>query len=192
MTMDIYSSLLFAKKNKQKQFAVLIDPDKMPSVESIAISADSGVDYFLIGGSILTNGNLHDCIQFVKSVTNIPVILFPGNVLQIDASADALLFLSLISGRNPEMLIGKHVIAATMTDDFLAFSLTKGNDLITAAPQHNFPGLKAGDCWCLCASRWKEAMDAGFAPPIVLAATHEAALKYVPLDVLREHAIHVG
>ncbi len=79
---------------------------------------------------------------------------------------------------------GKHVIAATMTDDFLAFSLTKGNDLITAAPQHNFPGLKAGDCWCLCALRWKEAFDAGVAPPVNLHATHEKALEFVTLQQL--------
>jgi uncharacterized protein len=79
---------------------------------------------------------------------------------------------------------GKHVIAATMTNDFLAFSLTKGNDLITAAPQLNFPGLKAGDCWCLCALRWKEAFDAGVAPPVNLNATHEKALEFVTLQQL--------
>lgn len=112
MNSEIYSSILEAKNKGQKQFAILIDPDKMPSAEALDLALDAGVDFFLIGGSLLTNGNLHNCIEFVKKSTQIPVILFPGNLLQIDDSADAILFLSLISGRNPEMLIGKHVIAA--------------------------------------------------------------------------------
>lgn len=83
---------------------------------------------------------------------------------------------------------GKHVIAATITDAFLEFSLSKGNDLITPAPQYNFPGLKAGDCWCLCALRWKEAYDAGVAPPVNLDATHEKALEFATLDQLKSKA----
>jgi uncharacterized protein len=89
------------------------------------------------------------------------------------------------------MDMGVHVVCAQVTEGFLNFTKSRGNDLSTPMPEYNFPGLKPGDYWCLCASRWKEAMDAGFAPPIVLAATHEAALEYVPLDVLQEHAIHV-
>jgi phosphoglycerol geranylgeranyltransferase len=112
MTQDIYNSILTAKRKGQKQFALLIDPDKMPSAEALVTAEEFGVDYFLIGGSLLTNGNLHTTIEFVKSLTKIPVILFPGNLLQIDQSADAILLLSLISGRNADMLIGKHVIAA--------------------------------------------------------------------------------
>lgn len=73
---------------------------------------------------------------------------------------------------------GIHVIAAILTDEFLQFSKSKGNDLITPQPQHNFPGLKAGDNWCLCALRWKEALDAGVAPPVILEATHEKALEF--------------
>jgi len=84
---------------------------------------------------------------------------------------------------------GIHVIAATMTDTFLAFSLAKGNDLITPVPHYNFPGLKAGDCWCLCASRWKEAFDAGVAPPVNLDATHEKALEFATLDQLKSKAL---
>ena len=80
---------------------------------------------------------------------------------------------------------GVHVIAATITDEFLQFSKLKGNDLITPIPQHNFPGLKAGDCWCLCASRWKEAYDAGVAPPVILEATHEKALDFATLEALQ-------
>ena len=79
---------------------------------------------------------------------------------------------------------GVHVIAATLTDEFLEFTKSQGNDLITPLPQYNFPGLKAGDCWCLCARRWKEAFDAGVAPPVNLEATHEKALEFATLQEL--------
>ena len=76
----------------------------------------------------------------------------------------------------------------SLTEEFLQFTKSKGNDLRTPVPEFNFPGLKPGDCWCLCASRWKEAMDAGVAPPVVLAATHALTLEYVSLDELKQHA----
>ncbi|MBW4694545.1 MAG: DUF2237 domain-containing protein [Lyngbya sp. HA4199-MV5] len=85
--------------------------------------------------------------------------------------------------------VGTHVVCAQVTEDFLAFTKARGNNLSTPVPAYNFPGLKPGDKWCLCVSRWKEALDAGVAPPIVLAATHEATLKVVPLEVLQEHAL---
>ena len=80
---------------------------------------------------------------------------------------------------------GVHVIAATLTDEFLQFSKSMGNDLITPIPEYNFPGLKAGDCWCLCALRWKEAFDAGVAPPVILEATHEKALEFATIEALK-------
>ena len=80
---------------------------------------------------------------------------------------------------------GVHVVAAIVTTKFLEFSKLQGNDLITPYPEFNFPGLKAGDKWCLCAARWKEAYDAGVAPPIVLEATHEKALAFVTLQQLK-------
>lgn len=80
---------------------------------------------------------------------------------------------------------GKHVVAAVVTDAFLEFTLALGNDLISPYPASNFPGLKAGDRWCLCVSRWKEALDAGFAPPVILEATHENALLHVTLEELK-------
>ncbi|MEM9704357.1 MAG: DUF2237 domain-containing protein [Planctomycetota bacterium] len=83
---------------------------------------------------------------------------------------------------------GVHVVCAVMTDEFLAFSRARGNDLSTPMPMHRFPGLKAGDQWCLCAPRWKEAYDAGKAPKVVLEATHMAALEYASLDELKQHA----
>ncbi len=79
---------------------------------------------------------------------------------------------------------GRHVVCALVTDDFLAFSRVRGNDLVTPRPEYSFPGLRAGDRWCLCASRWLEAHDAGVAPPVLLAATHEKALEVVPLAAL--------
>ena len=81
---------------------------------------------------------------------------------------------------------GSHVIAATVTQEFLAFTELRGNDLTTPRPEYNFPGLKAGDKWCLCALRWKEAYLAGVAPPVNLAATHEKALEYIPLHILQQ------
>ena len=84
---------------------------------------------------------------------------------------------------------GIHVVCAIMTADFLNYSATCGNDLKTAYPMYGFPGLKPGDKWCLCASRWKEAYDAGLAPPVVLASTHKKALEIVPLEALQAHAV---
>jgi uncharacterized protein (DUF2237 family) len=84
--------------------------------------------------------------------------------------------------------VGMHTICAVMTAEFLRFSKSAGNDLTTPQPAIAFPGLRPGDRWCLCAPRWKEALDAGFAPPVVLEATHEEALAIAPLTVLREHA----
>ena len=83
---------------------------------------------------------------------------------------------------------GAHTVCAQLTEEFLQFTKSKGNDLSTPVPEFNFPGLKPGDCWCLCASRWKEAMDAGCAPLVVLAATHALTLEYVSLNELKQHA----
>ena len=83
---------------------------------------------------------------------------------------------------------GLHTVCAVMTDDFLAYSKSVGNDLSTPMPDFGFPGLKAGDQWCLCAGRWREAADAGVAPPVVLAATHISALEFATLDELSANA----
>jgi hypothetical protein len=83
--------------------------------------------------------------------------------------------------------LGSHTLCAVMTAEFLAFSRRRGNDLVTPRPEFDFPGLKPGDRWCLCVSRWKEALDAGVAPPVLAAATHEKALEVVTLDDLLAH-----
>ena len=85
--------------------------------------------------------------------------------------------------------LGMHTVCAVMTADFLAFSRSRGNDLSTPVPESGFPGLRPGDRWCLCAPRWKEALDAGCAPKLVLEATHEETLAIVPLGVLKDHAV---
>jgi len=85
--------------------------------------------------------------------------------------------------------VGRHLVCAQVTAEFLAFSVSVGNDLSTPRPEYQFPGLKPGDKWCLCVLRWKQALDAGLAPPIVLAATHQKALEYVDLAVLSAHAL---
>jgi len=82
--------------------------------------------------------------------------------------------------------VGRHTVCAVVTDEFLEFSVAAGNDLVTPHPEWGFPGLKSGDKWCLCVLRWKEALEAGVAPPVVLEATNEAALQYVTLSELKE------
>ena len=82
---------------------------------------------------------------------------------------------------------GSHLICVRVTGDFLEFSKLRGNDLMTPMPQHRFAGLAAGDRWCLCALRWREALEAGLAPPVILEATHENALRFVTLAQLEKH-----
>ena len=85
--------------------------------------------------------------------------------------------------------VGVHTVCAVMTPEFLEFTVLAGNDLVTPHPEWNFPGLVAGDRWCLCAARWLEAFHAGKAPPVVLEATHEKSLDVVPFELLKKHAV---
>ena len=115
MNNHIYQDLVQSKKEGKKKFAVLIDPDqlKLGTLDHIIDLAESAsVDYFFIGGSLIVNNMLDDVIKMIKEKCKIPTILFPGNSYQLSYHADAILFLSLISGRNPELLIGNHVLAA--------------------------------------------------------------------------------
>ena len=115
MKQKIYNQLTERKRVSRKSFTVLIDPDKVDTMkldQLVSLSIDAGVDYFFVGGSLVISNYLDECIQHIKSVCNIPVILFPGAPSQVSKYADALLYLSLISGRNAELLIGQHVISA--------------------------------------------------------------------------------
>ncbi|NVJ59393.1 MAG: DUF2237 domain-containing protein [Gammaproteobacteria bacterium] len=91
--------------------------------------------------------------------------------------------------RTDRMDFGSHVVCAQVTESFLNFSANKGNDLVTPLPQYNFPGLKEGDFWCLCALRWREAEREGVAPKVKLEATHEKVLSIIPLLLLKQYAI---
>jgi uncharacterized protein len=88
--------------------------------------------------------------------------------------------------------VGVHLVCARVTDEFLAYSASVGNDLSTPRPEYGFAGLRAGDHWCLCAPRWQEALEAGAAPEVVLEATHLRALDWVDLSALRAHAVGAG
>ena len=87
--------------------------------------------------------------------------------------------------------VGTHVVCCKVTKEFLAYSLEKGNDLVTPHPEFRFAGLKPGDRWCLCVTRWLEALQAGVAPPVVLDCTHRKALDHVTLETLSAHALRV-
>ncbi|MBC8408560.1 MAG: geranylgeranylglyceryl/heptaprenylglyceryl phosphate synthase [Rhodobacteraceae bacterium] len=113
--MNIYQHIQESRSASKKLFAILIDPDKQDNDELLQIVKKANTaqaDLFFVGGSLLTNDNLDTCLETLKSNSDIPVILFPGNAMQVNDKADGILFLSLISGRNAEMLIGKQVITA--------------------------------------------------------------------------------
>ena len=115
MKKAIYQSLLDHKKKGYKSFAVLIDPDKVDNAsleETATLANEAGVDYLLVGGSLVISNHIDDVIKRIRLHSSLPIILFPGSPSQTSVHADALLYLSLISGRNPELLIGQHVISA--------------------------------------------------------------------------------
>ncbi|MEL6534449.1 MAG: geranylgeranylglyceryl/heptaprenylglyceryl phosphate synthase [Bacteroidota bacterium] len=112
----LYQKLVDYRAQGRKAFAMLIDPDKVGAPAMLAkhvrMAVEHKVDLFLVGGSLITDGDIGKAIEVIKSQSEVPVVLFPGSNMHIDISADAILFLSLISGRNPELLIGQHVVAA--------------------------------------------------------------------------------
>jgi len=117
MPNEIYHSFSKRKRAGKKSFAVLIDPDKVNDqtvAELIELSVSSKVDYFFVGGSLVVSNYLDQCLQLIKKSCSIPTVLFPGSPSQVSKYADALLYLSLISGRNAELLIGQHVVSAPM------------------------------------------------------------------------------
>ncbi len=111
--MKIYEIII--NNREKKLFAVLIDPDKTEGdslISLVKIADENHVDFLFVGGSLIINQKFENCISLIRKYSNIPIILFPGDSFHINSNADAILFLSLISGRNPELLIGKHVVAA--------------------------------------------------------------------------------
>ncbi len=111
----VYEQLVQLRSQGRKSLAVLIDPDKTDHLPRLLeLAKTSPPDLFFIGGSLLSEGNLESCIAEIRTATNVPVVLFPGSVMQVTPAADAVLLLSVLSGRNPELLIGRHVTAAPM------------------------------------------------------------------------------
>lgn len=113
--LPIYTDLLSAKRNGEKRLAVLFDPDKFrlqKMEETLDLAVECGVDYFFVGGSLVVNAMLDPLLSEIRARCPIPLVLFPGSSFQLSYRADAILLLSLISGRNPELLIGQHVVAA--------------------------------------------------------------------------------
>ncbi|MBU2886074.1 hypothetical protein KO507_09905, partial [Gilvimarinus agarilyticus] len=129
------------EKNKacnKKSLAVLIDPDKIDEVthlmQTLHLCVENRVDYIFVGGSLITNDNFSKVIALIKSNTDIPVLIFPGNNIQIDSNADGILLLSLISGRNPEFLIGQHVLAAPILKKSKLEIIPMGYMLVNSGP----------------------------------------------------------
>ncbi|MDQ6813531.1 MAG: geranylgeranylglyceryl/heptaprenylglyceryl phosphate synthase [Bacteroidota bacterium] len=115
MKNKLYQHFVKNKQQGKKSLAVLIDPDKVDNKkidQLVMLATKSNVDYFFVGGSLIISNNLDECIQQIKFGCNIPVVLFPGSPAQVSKYADALLYLSLVSGRNAELLIGQHVVSA--------------------------------------------------------------------------------
>ena len=133
MDLNVYEHILNQKKNGKKGFALLVDPDKYDSKkleQLIKAALNAHVDYFLVGGSLLSEDNFQKTIAQLKIQTQIPVVIFPGSTIQIDKNADALMFLSLISGRNPELLIGKQVESSLLIHKAQLESISTGYMLI--------------------------------------------------------------
>lgn len=129
--------LLQEFNNNKKKIALLIDPDKCSEKDlhnKIKIAEEYSVSFLFVGGSLLSNDNFNKCVSTIKSLTKIPLILFPGNTNQINFEADGILFLSLISGRNPELLIGKHVHSALKIKNSNLEVISTGYMLIESGP----------------------------------------------------------
>lgn len=144
---NIYRKIVSAHQKKQAQLAVLIDPDKF-NPQLIKLANQCNVHYFFVGGSELTSGNIEKTISVIKKLSKIPILIFPGDEKQLSAKADAVLFLSLLSGRNPDYLIGKQVLAAPFIKQkkleciSTAYILVDGNKKSTTQKVTNTKPLK--------------------------------------------------
>ncbi len=135
MIIHIYNNILKNKAKNKKTFALLIDPDKQNQKQLLSIieqAQNTKTDYFFVGGSLLANDSLDLCLNTLKENSTIPIILFPGNAMQVNDKANGILFLSLISGRNAEMLIGKQVITAPILKQSSLEILSTGYILVNS------------------------------------------------------------
>jgi len=134
LPVSVYNHILSIQASKKRGLAVLLDPDEMADAENrkriLSMAAQCGVDLFLVGGSLMTEDNLKACFNDIKTFTSIPSALFPGSPVQLRKGADAVLFLSLISGRNADLLIGQHVIAAPLIKQYGLETISTGYMLV--------------------------------------------------------------
>ena len=136
--MSVLKTLRERHREGKKSIAVLVDPDKVDDTSRLLqltnLATENCIDFFFVGGSLITTPNLSQVVKQIKDNVTIPVVLFPGNFMQVEPSADALLFLSLISGRNPELLIGQHVMAAPILKNTKLEIIPTGYILINSGP----------------------------------------------------------
>lgn len=139
MKKRIHDAFLSTRVNGTKAFAVLIDPDKIVDdaycLRIINMSIENKINFFFVGGSLITGDNFGHIVRLIKQECDIPVVLFPGSNMHIESAADAILFLSLISGRNPDLLIGQHVVAAPVLKRSNLEVLSTGYILVSSGNQ---------------------------------------------------------
>lgn len=176
-------------KGPRKKLALLIDPDKYKSAKKPDLSASSGIDYIFIGGSLISKGDFKYCVEDVKKSTSLPVILFPGNADQVSPLADGILFLSLISGRNADNLIGKHVQAAPILKKTsleiipTGYMLIDGGKITTAAYMSStlpIPADKPDIAACTALAGEMLGLK------LIYMDTGSGALNHVPIKMIKE------
>lgn len=184
----IYQSILEKCKKKERSLALLIDPDKFKSTDALENAVQAEVDYIFAGGSLLSMGSLQRCIEIIKKTTSTPLIIFPGSTDQIDPQADGILFLSLISGRNPDNLIGRHVISAPILKKTsleiipTGYMLIEGGNTTSAAYMSNtlpIPGNKNDIAVCTAMAGEMLGLK------LIYMDTGSGALNHVPVNMVK-------
>ena len=154
--MNVYNHITSIQSAKKRGLAVLLDPDKLGDSERrkhiISMAAQCGVDLFLVGGSLMTEDHLNACFKDIKALSSIPSVLFPGSPVQLRKGADAVLFLSLISGRNAELLIGQHVIAAPLIKQYGLETISTAYMLVDCGESTTEMRRPAGNADCASSS----------------------------------------
>jgi phosphoglycerol geranylgeranyltransferase len=197
MTQNIYHTIVSSKAKSNKAFAVLIDPDKLNEqslLTTIEIAIKSKVDFFFVGGSLVVTDTLDKMVAAIKKHCSIPVVLFPGSPDQITPKADALLYLSLISGRNPELLIGQHVISAPFIKQSgleiipVGYMLIDGGSPTTVSYISNTNPIPSNkNDIAICTAMAGEMLGL----KLIYMDAGSGALKAIPTDMIKEVAKHI-
>ena len=195
MSINIYKSITEGVEKKRKKIALLIDPDKFKSTTALKNGIAAGVDFVFVGGSLLTKGSLQRCVEVIKKETDIPLVLFPGSPDQIDPHADGILFLSLISGRNADNLIGKHVISAPLLKKTsleiipTGYMLIDGGNSTSASYMSNtmpIPSDKSDIAVCTAMAGEMLGLK------LIYLDTGSGALKHVPVNMIKDVKKNIG